>query len=299
MNVNWNLYRLFYYVARFGSTSIASKKLFVAQPSVSRGIKQLESDLGCALFERSYQGMTLTESGKLLYDHIESAVNAIEEAEEELERKRHGSWTEAHVAVIDTTMQFFLLPHLEAFRAENPQVYTYIHQCTDVPDAEALLDSNIVDFAIMCETSTRDDLVNIPVRKVSDVLICASEYRSQLGTDSLSVQELAGYPLITLRKNSPSRALIDRYFLDNNTVLSPKYEFSHVSSILRQIKYEFALAFVLEDTVRHELETGSFFRIELTPPPPSRLYYLIKPKKLFSQASGLLADHLIHHGDLL
>ena len=223
MNVNWNLYRLFYYVARCGSTSIASKKLFLAQPSVSRGIKQLETDLGCALFERSYQGMTLTEAGKLLYDSVENAFSAIQSAEELLEQKQRASKTEAHVAVIDTTMQFSLLPHLQAFRAENPQVDTYVHQCTDVPEAEALIDSRKVDFAIMCETSTREDLLNIPVRKVSDVLICASEYRSRLGTDCLPVRELAQYPLITLRKNSPSRVLIDNYLLDNGIVLSPKY----------------------------------------------------------------------------
>lgn len=46
-NDNWNLYKLFYYVAGTGSTAAAAKKLFVAQPTVSRGIRELEEYLCC------------------------------------------------------------------------------------------------------------------------------------------------------------------------------------------------------------------------------------------------------------
>lgn len=292
MNVNWNMYRMFYYVAHYGSTSIASKKLYIAQPSVSRGIKQLEENLGCALFARSYHGMELTKSGKLLYDHIGQAVSSIEKAEELLERKQSGNQTTAHVAVIDTTMQFFLLPHLEVFREENPQTYIYIHQCTDVPEAEALMDAKEVDFAIMCEPSEREDLINVPVKEVSDVLVCAAEFQHMVSATQLSVSSLPELPVIMHRRNSASRTLIDQYLHKNGVDIVPKYEFSHVSSILRQIKSEFSLAFILEDTIRNELEGKSLVKIELDPPLPHRYYYLIKPKKIPSQAAYSLVDYL-------
>ena len=60
MNVNYEYYRIFYYVAKYKSFTKAANVLYANQPNITRTINRLESELGCRLFERTHQGVTLT-----------------------------------------------------------------------------------------------------------------------------------------------------------------------------------------------------------------------------------------------
>ena len=79
--VNLNLYRVFYYVAKEGSISAASKKLFVSQPAISKSLKKLEESLHVELFHRTLSGTELTESGKELLVYVENAYTNLLTAE--------------------------------------------------------------------------------------------------------------------------------------------------------------------------------------------------------------------------
>ena len=57
MNVDLELYRIFYVVAKFNNMTKASEELFISQPAISQSIKKLESQLGGTLFLRSNKGM--------------------------------------------------------------------------------------------------------------------------------------------------------------------------------------------------------------------------------------------------
>lgn len=68
-------------VAKVGSIRKAAELLFMAQPNLSRSIKELESDLGITIFDRSAKGMYLTEEGKEFISYAENALNKIDELE--------------------------------------------------------------------------------------------------------------------------------------------------------------------------------------------------------------------------
>ena len=76
-HVTLNLYNIFLAVAQTKSLSAASKRLFISQPAISKAIKQLENELGTALFFRSSKGVQLTDDGELLYSHVFNAINEI------------------------------------------------------------------------------------------------------------------------------------------------------------------------------------------------------------------------------
>lgn len=69
-------------VARYGSINKASEKLLVAQPNLSRCIKELEGDLGITIFERSSRGMTLTPDGEDFVRYAARALQQIDEIEQ-------------------------------------------------------------------------------------------------------------------------------------------------------------------------------------------------------------------------
>ena len=77
MELNLNLYRIFYFVAQSRTIMEASQKLNISQPAVSKSIKNLENMLNISLFYRSKNGITLTPEGKKLFENIDKAYNHI------------------------------------------------------------------------------------------------------------------------------------------------------------------------------------------------------------------------------
>lgn len=77
-NFNLNLFKYFYYVVIYNGVTNASKKLKVAQPSLSLSIKKLESDLNKVLINRSSKQFQLTDDGYKLFETLKPAFESIE-----------------------------------------------------------------------------------------------------------------------------------------------------------------------------------------------------------------------------
>ena len=74
MNIDFELYRIFYTVANAGNITKASEELHISQPAISKSIKNLENQLGGTLFVRTKRGVNLTEEGKEFYKYIKQAI---------------------------------------------------------------------------------------------------------------------------------------------------------------------------------------------------------------------------------
>ena len=77
MSVNFEYYKIFYYVAKYKSITQAASLLYSSQPSISRMIKILEQELGCTLFIRTRKGVALTPEGEELFDHVAPACEEL------------------------------------------------------------------------------------------------------------------------------------------------------------------------------------------------------------------------------
>ena len=84
MEITYDYYRIFYYVATYQSFSKAAKILMSNQPNITRFINNLENQLGCKLFVRSNRGVQLTQEGRKLYQHVSVAYQHLHMAEVEL-----------------------------------------------------------------------------------------------------------------------------------------------------------------------------------------------------------------------
>ena len=84
MNVNYEYYKIFYYVAKYSNFTKAAHALGNSQPNITRAMNCLEQQLGCSLFIRNNRGIQLTPEGEKLYTHVSVAMSQLLEAEEEL-----------------------------------------------------------------------------------------------------------------------------------------------------------------------------------------------------------------------
>lgn len=83
-NINLNLYRVFYYVAKEKSITGAAKRLYISQPAISKSLKKLEEELAVELFSRNLNGVELTEEGKILFTYVDKSLKSITAAENAL-----------------------------------------------------------------------------------------------------------------------------------------------------------------------------------------------------------------------
>ena len=118
MDVNYELYKVFYYVASTLSFSEAASQLFISQSAVSQSIKTLEKKLNQTLFIRSTKKVQLTPEGEILLRHIEPAVHLISRETQLMDTSAGGG--QLRIGASDTICRYFLVPYLEKFHKAFP-----------------------------------------------------------------------------------------------------------------------------------------------------------------------------------
>ena len=165
MDINYELYKVFYYVASTLSFSEASKQLFISQSAVSQSIKALEKKLDQTLFIRSTKKVRLTTEGEILLRHIEPAISLIKRGESQLlDVGARGG--QLHIGASDTICRYFLVPYLERFHREFPGAHIKVTNATSIRCVE-LLETGQVDLIVV--NSPNSYLGNVPnVKKIKD-----------------------------------------------------------------------------------------------------------------------------------
>ena len=118
MYVDWEYYKIFYYVAKYQNFTKAARVLGNNQPNITHSMNRLESQLNCVLFIRSNRGVTLTPEGEMLYSRIASAAVQIQDAEEELSASatlEHGAIS---ISATETALNIYLSEKLRDFHTE-------------------------------------------------------------------------------------------------------------------------------------------------------------------------------------
>ena len=131
MNVNLEYYKIFYYVGKYESITQAAEALAISQPAVSQAVKNLEKNLGSALFVRTSKGVRLTVEGKLLYSYVQRGYEYILLGERKFQEMQDLTKGEIRIGASDMTLQFYLLSYLERFHETYPGDS---YQCADAGD---------------------------------------------------------------------------------------------------------------------------------------------------------------------
>lgn len=135
-DINFELYKVFYYVATTLSFSEAAGKLFISQSAVSQSIKTLEKKLNQTLFIRSTKKVRLTPEGEILLRHIEPAVQLIVRGESQLLEASSGIG-QLRIGASDTICRYFLVPYLEQFHKAFPGTHIKVTNATSIRCVEA------------------------------------------------------------------------------------------------------------------------------------------------------------------
>ena len=175
MDINYELYKVFYHVASTLSFSEASKQLFISQSAVSQSIKVLEKKLNQTLFIRSTKKVQLTPEGEILLKHVEPAMNLIRQGENQLLDSNSLNGGQLRIGASDTICRYYLVPFLNEFHKRYPNIHIKVTNRTSIECAR-LLDNGQVDFILTnYPNSGLGGTQNIHVLREFNVIFVANE----------------------------------------------------------------------------------------------------------------------------
>ena len=244
MDINYELYKVFYYVATSLSFSEASKKLYISQSAVSQSIKTLEKKLGQTLFIRSTKRVQLTPAGSLLLKHVEPAMNLISRGESQLLDSGTLGLGQLHIGASDTICRYFLVPYLKQFHKMFPTVPIKVTNATSIQCVE-LLDQRKVDLIVtnFPNTHLNHAYIQKTVCNFSDVFIANPAY-FDLKDREISLAELNQYPIMMLDRKSTTSEFLHNLFLQHQLELIPEIELSSNDLLIDLARIGLGIAFI-------------------------------------------------------
>jgi DNA-binding transcriptional LysR family regulator len=126
----------------------AADKLFVSQPGLSRQIKQMEEELGFALFERSNKRVTLTKAGKYLKDEVEHIIKNLEDTFDHAQLIHEGMEGQISFGYVGSAMQNVIPELILRIREDYPNIHYSLREMENPEQIDALL-LNDVDLAFV------------------------------------------------------------------------------------------------------------------------------------------------------
>ncbi|KAB7623157.1 LysR family transcriptional regulator [Alkalilimnicola sp. S0819] len=252
--MNLHLLRTFTAVATHGSFSRAAQALHITQPAVSKGVRDLEFQLGITLLERGARQLRLTEAGEALHEHAK-AIFALERAAQADLRARQGLERGNLTVGASMTIATYLLPPLVArFLARHPGVEVKI-----VSDNTAAIERRLLGYeldAAFVEGPTRHrEILRAPWREDELVILAAGSHPlSQLA--ALEPERLARERWIIREAGSGTRTVTETLLRDAGIEVTRVLEVDSVAAAVESTAAGLGLTMVSRTAARQHLTTG-------------------------------------------
>ncbi len=244
MDINFELYKVFYYVAKNHSFSQASRDLFISQSAVSQSIRSLEKKMDTALFVRSTRSVRLTPAGETLFRYIEPAVNLILRGQAQTADTHSMKAGQLRIGASDTICRYYLVPYIQAFHEHFPLVHIKVTNGTSEQCA-GFLENGQVDLIVSNYPNPRlDSWAEIRFLKEFQDIFAASQAFGHLRGRTLSLHDLLGSPILMLDKNSTTSKFLHRICQQRQLDLVPEAELSSNDLLLDLARIGLGIAFV-------------------------------------------------------
>ena len=275
MNLNFEYYKVFYYVSKYGSLTRAASVLMTSQPSVTRTIHNLENEIGCRLFIRSKKGVELTPEGRVFYEYISAACAQIFKGENQLTRMVSLENGTVCISATETALHCCLFRAVEKFNHQYPNVRFKLLNNSTSQSIQALKAGKI-DMAVVSSApfQVESPLKMRTLRKYRDILIGADRFHHLKGKVT-SLEDLTDYPWISLTSESITRDFLNQYFSEHGLVFDPDIELATTDMILPAVRYNLGIGFIPEEFAADDIRNGNVFEIALEEKLPERNIYLV------------------------
>ena len=185
-------------VIREGTISAAAESLHVAQPSLSRQMKDLEEELGVTLFEHGNRRITLTEEGQVLRRRAEELVRLMQLTQEEIAQVKHQLTGSIRIGAGESQAFRFFAETAATLLKEHPDVQLHITS-GDTQDLMDELDNGLIDFALIFSDFDREKYRSFQLPAVDHFGVLMRRDNPLASKTEIRMADLSEVPLMISR----------------------------------------------------------------------------------------------------
>ena len=296
-NINLNLYKTFYDVAKYGSISKAAQYGFTSQPAVSKSIKKLEEELGIQLFYRKLNGVELTEKGKELLYFVEKSYSNLVIAERTMLETENLERGKLSIGMPSNIGSFYMFDKIIDFHNKYPNIEISIITGS-TSSLINLLDSHKVDFVI--DTSPINVQLNegMQITKLDEVKYCfvvKKDTKTIKYKNITKLSDLKDKPLILPIPGTANRKDLDELLLKKNIDIENVINIHTSEMILSAVKKDLGIGYIIYNLVEDEIKNQELDLINIKEKLPTVEINIIFDKNFLTTAPKKFIEKYIDY----
>ena len=290
-NLNLNLYRVFYIVAKTKSFSESSRLLHISQPAISKHIQNLEYELNTLLFYRTNRGIEPTAEAKNLLTYVERAYNFLMLGEKQLVESKELMKGKISIGVTTFIGNYYINEKIKEFMKDHPNI---IIKMTNGDEEELfdLIHQHTLDLLIMpSNIEMPKDVKALPLEKEK---YCFAYNKTKLKKipEIKSLEDLVKEPLLLPIKNTNQRKKIEDIFNSKGLSTDPIMELSTNEMMLNYINEGLGIGYILNTALE---KNPDLEEIKLDCDLPSEIITLVYNDSTLTNSSKEFINLLIKH----
>lgn len=291
--MNLRSLRYFVTIAELGSVSGASRLLHVAQPALSRQVRNLEADLGVSLFRRTARGVVLSESGRQLLTDGRRILELIEEATARVRENAPDDRERVSVAITPSVSMILTAPLLSNVERRTPSVSLSIVESNVGNGSEWLnwIYERQLNIAVMYDVDRMSELRSETI--AFEELCLVGQFGRRRSKTAVSLKSLARYPLVLPTRKHPLRQIVDRAAREAGITLQIAAECNSVLEVKWMVMSGEVYSILSPCAVWEERRRKQIFAAQIvTPILQRRVNIICLPASLRSPAVRSVTDEI-------
>lgn len=263
MDVNFELYKVFYVVANKKSISKGAEELMISQPAVTQSIKMLEGQLGVTLFIRTKKGVLLTDEGEELYFYVKEGMNYFINGHNKVTSLKQLNSGVLKIGASTSITENYLMPCITKFHALYPNIeIKIINNLTDTLLKE--LRNGNVDVVIGGYSSKENkDLAFTPIDEIHDIFI--SNRKLDISNKDLFKQRIIIQTLPSVTRNN-----FNEYVNTRGIDFEPYMEVVSHRLVTEFVKSGMGIGVATKEYILDDLEKQNLYEVNTSFLLPSR-----------------------------
>ena len=254
--------KIFIAVVDCGSMTAASKALFIAQPTVSQAISELENYYGIKLFDRLSRRLYITESGKQFLSYARHITALSDEMDQMIKNPDKSGILRVGASL--TVGAYFLQKAVREFAATHP-AFRIQAAIKNTKDIENLILKNEIDFGIVEGVVHNPDLRSEAFMDDELILACGKEHPLYM-KHNIPFSEVENMEFISREQGSGTRELFERVLTANELNWHYIWECNAFDSIINAAVNGIGVAIIPKQLVEHELKSNELCVINVDGP---------------------------------
>lgn len=260
--------KYFVHVAELGSFSKASAFLSIAQPALSRQVRNLEGELGATLLYRNGRGVSVTESGDQLLRHAKAILEQMERARSEVAAVEGEPQGAVILGMPPTVSQVLVTPLIKHFRSHYPRISLKVVEGFSGHVHEWLVQGRL-DVALLYNAPKTRHLITEELL-IEELFLISPPAAAEPGAETVRLAALADLPLILPSRPHGLRLLVDTVAADADVALSVDVELDALSAIKELVEDGAGYTILPYASVHREVAEGRLAARRIFGPPISR-----------------------------